>query len=119
MSKQEFLKNNGVDVDTAVLNMIDFDTYYEILQEFYSTIDSVISKLNTYKDNNDMENYAIDVHALKSNARSLGFMDLGDIAYEHELKSKANDVKYVNDNFNILLDKINSVKQLITDCINL
>ena len=119
MEKQEFLRNKGIDVDTAVVNMIDFETYYEILQDFYNTIDSVVEKLKTYKNNNDMKSYAIDVHALKSNARSLGFMDLGEFAYEHELKSKDNDIDYINKNFDNLLNKIGDTKKIIEDCINL
>ena len=119
MNKQDFLRDKGVSVDEAVVNMIDFDTYYEILQDFYKEIDSVISKLTNYKDNGDMANYAIDVHALKSNVRSLGFMELGDIAYEHELKSKDNDIAFINDNFADLVNKVNDVKKIIEECINL
>ena len=46
-----------------------------------------------------MENYAIEVHSLKSDCKYLGFMTLADIAYEHELKSKANDSQFVVTNF--------------------
>ena len=60
-----------------------------------------------------MPNYAILVHALKSNARSFGFNDLGEIAYEHEMKSKANDVNYVNEHYDELLKKINETINII------
>ena len=43
-----------------------------------------------------MENYAIEVHSLKSDCKYLGFMTLADIAYQHELKSKENDEKTEN-----------------------
>lgn len=117
--KIEWLKQNKVDVETAIENMIDFDTYYEILQDFYNTIEETINKLVQFKDSNDMSNYAIEVHALKSNARSLGFLELGDLAYEHELKSKENDSNYVMNNFSILLEQINQTKKIIEQCINL
>ncbi|MGN0973744.1 MAG: Hpt domain-containing protein [Bacilli bacterium] len=117
--KEEWLKQNNVDVETSVENMIDFDTYYEILQDFYNTIDETIKKLVQFKDSNDMPNYAIEVHALKSNARSLGFIELGDISYEHELKSKEDDINYIINNFSLLLDKINQTKKIIEQCINL
>jgi hypothetical protein len=38
-----------------------------------------------------MPNYAILVHALKSNCRTLGISFYMDVAYRHELESKANN----------------------------
>ena len=43
-----------------------------------------------------MADYAILVHALKSDSKYLGFTSLAEIAYEHELASKANNVDEVN-----------------------
>ena len=117
--KINYLKSCGVDTDTAIENMIDFDTYYEILQEFYKTIDSVKTELQSYKDQNDMPNYAICVHALKSNVRSLGFMDLGELAYSHELKSKEGDSNFIISDFDHLMTEIDKVKEQMTNCINL
>ena len=59
-----------------------------------------------------MPNYAIEVHALKSDARYLGFVTLADIAYDLELKSKANDIMYVYEHHD-------SVIQEAKKCINL
>ena len=50
----------------------------------------------------DMANYSIKVHALKSDSKYFGFTKLAEIAYEHEMKSKANDIEYVNVNFDSL-----------------
>ena len=46
-----------------------------------------------------MPNYAILVHAMKSDSKYLGFMDLADIAYKHEMASKENNVSFVNENY--------------------
>lgn len=118
-NKELFLKQNNVDVETSVENMIDFDTYYEILQDFYHTMDSVIEHLTNFKENKDMANYAIEVHALKSNARSLGFSDMGELAYTHELKSKENDISYIENDFQHLIDEITKMKKIIEDCMKL
>ncbi len=117
--KEEFLKQNNVDVETSVENMMDFDTYYEILQDFYNTLDTVMNNLTNFKNNNDMENYAIEVHALKSNARSLGFSLLGELAYTHELKSKENDSTYITNDFNHLIEDMDKTKKIIEDCMKL
>lgn len=118
-NKELFLKQNNVDIETSVENMIDFDTYYEILQDFYNTIDTIIEQLTNFKNAKDMANYAIEVHALKSNARSLGFQEMGELAYSHELKSKENDSTYIENDFHHLIDEIMKMKKIIEDCINL
>ena len=113
MDKLNFLRQNGVDVDTGVQNMMDVETYNEILDDFYNSIDEEISKINTFKQNNDMTNYAISVHAMKSNARSFGFNKLGEMAYNHEMASKANDINFVNSHYDELINEILNTKKLI------
>ena len=39
----------------------------------------------------------------------LGFILLAILAYQHELKSKENDINYVNDNYNILMNELNKI----------
>lgn len=111
--KITFLKNAGVDADAAVTNMMGFDIYDEMLNEFYESMPTELAKIDNFKNASDMNNYSILVHAMKSNARSFGFMKLGDICYAHELASKANDVDYVNSHYNELLNAANEVKSII------
>ena len=54
-----------------------------------------------------MADYAILVHALKSDSKYLGFMELADIAYEHEMASKANNIDEVNMKYGKLVEMIN------------
>ena len=61
----------------------------------------------------DMANYAILVHSLKSDARYFGFEALGELAYDHELKSKANDMYYVTEHFDELMKEANRVVNLV------
>ena len=113
MDKIEYLKSNGVDADTAISNMFDVETYNEMLNDYFEALPNDFNNLVNYKNNNDMANYAIQVHAMKSNARSFGFMKLGDIAYDHEMKSKENDVNYVNEHFSDLIQAKDKWKQII------
>ncbi len=111
--KRNFLRENEVDCDTAIENMMGIDTYDEILNDFYDSIPEELSKIDGFKNQNDMPNYAILVHAMKSNARSFGFMKLGDVAYAHEMASKANDTNYVNEHYQEFLDEVAKVKDII------
>lgn len=111
--KIDFLIQNGVDANKGISNMMDIETYNEIMDDFYNGLDKELAKINNFKNMGDMPNYAILVHALKSNARSFGFDKLGEIAYAHEMKSKENDINYVNEHYKELIDEALRVKQII------
>ena len=111
--KIDFLIQNGVDANKGISNMMDIETYNEIMDDFYNGLDEELAKINNFKNMGDMPNYAILVHALKSNARSFGFEKLGEIAYAHEMKSKENDINYVNEHYKELIDEALRVKQII------
>lgn len=115
MNKQEFLKTKGINIEAALNYTGDFDTYNEILSDFMTELDNQINDLNNSKNNNDMANYAIQVHALKSNARCLGIDTLADIAYNHEMASKQNDINFVNENYNEILNSINNLKNIYNE----
>ena len=112
--KLNFLKQNGVDVDKGIENTMDFETYDEILLEFCDTFPQEVNKFNAYKLASDMVNYEVIVHALKSNCRTLGFMNTGEMFYQHELASKQNDINYVNEHYNELINEVNRVYAILT-----
>ena len=110
---KEYLESNGIDVEKGLELLGDMDMYNETMEDFLSEINDKYPKLIEYKNLNDMENYSILVHSIKSDSKYLGFTDLAQIAYDHELKSKENDTSYVNSNFNFLQDEINRIINII------
>ncbi len=113
-----YLKDNGINIDSALELLGDCETYNEILKEYVNSINDKITNLTNFKNSNDMENYAILVHSLKSESRYLGFDKLADICLQHELKSKENDATYVNNNFNILLTELNNILGIVKQYLN-
>lgn len=118
-TKRNFLIQNGVDVDKGIENTMDFETYNELLLDFCDTFAQEVNKFNTYKTSGDMVNYEIIVHALKSNCRTLGFMSTGEMFYQHELASKQNDVNYVNEHYNELINEVNRVYKILINYKNM
>ena len=55
-----------------------------------------LNDLNNYKEASDAYNYAILAHSLKSDARYLGFTKLAELAYNHEMAGKNNDIDFIN-----------------------
>ena len=57
MKDINLLKNNGVDVDSALDLLGDIEMYNETLQDFLDVSSERMPKLETYKKNQDMKNY--------------------------------------------------------------
>ncbi len=110
-----FLTSNGVDVDKSLELFGTIDTYNDTIGELILSIDEKMDKLEEYKNKKDMHNYAVYVHSLKSDARYFGFTKLGEIAYEHELKSKEGDVFYIYNHFKELQDETIKVKNIVNE----
>ena len=112
-AKRNYLIQNGVDVDKGIENTMDFETYNELLLDFCNSFPGEVNKFNQYKASQDLVNYEIIVHALKSNCRTLGFIDTGEMFYQHELASKQSDVNYVNEHYNELIAEVRRVYDIL------
>ena len=112
MRDVNLLTSNGVNVEKALELFGDMDMYDATMSDFLEMIDQKLANLRKYRETGDMPNYAIEVHSLKSDARYLGFVSLADLAYQFELKSKANDLMFVYDNYKTLLDEAHRVINL-------
>jgi len=111
---RSFLEENGVDVNAGLELLGDMDMYNETMGDFLEEINEKLPKLIEYKNNNDMPNYAIIVHSIKSDSKYLGFTKLAELAYNHEMKSKANDTSYVNANYDELQKEIKAAGEAVT-----
>lgn len=98
MKDVNILTNNGVNVAQSLELFGDMEMYDETLKDFLDMVEGKLQSLENRKSMSDMVNYAIEVHALKSDARYLGFTTLADMCYESELKSKAGDIMFVQEN---------------------
>ena len=112
MKDVSILENNGVDLEYAVSLLGDLAFYDETLETFLEENKTRVPNIEKYKNKQNMEDYAILVHALKSDAKYLGFMSLVDIAYAHELASKANNIDEVNKTYDKLVKEINKYTEL-------
>ncbi len=108
-----YLKANDIDVDSSIELLGSIEDYNDTLDEFMANITTRKEKLEQYKNDKDMKNYAIEVHALKSDSKYLGFTKLAEIALNHEMKSKANDIEYIINNYDELMNELNSILNII------
>ena len=105
MKDVNILIENGANVKKALELFGDMETYDQTLEVFLNEVPQKLQKIKSCKEIGDMTNYAILVHSLKSDARYFGFEELGEIAYKHELESKANNLYYVTEHYDELINE--------------
>ena len=98
----DYLIKNGIEYGRALELLGDREMYNETLNDFLTAIDEKLSNMEKYVEENNMEDYAILAHSLKSDSKYLGFAKLSEIALEHEMRGKNNDSSYIKSNFKIL-----------------
>lgn len=113
MLNVDFLKENGVDIDKSLELFGDMQTYNDTVGEFLLGVSQKIPKLEEYKNAKDMNNYAIYVHSLKSDAKYFGFTKLAELAYNQEMKSKAGDVYYIYDTYDELIKEVDRLTHVV------
>lgn len=115
MKDVNLLKNNGVNVDQSLELFGDMETYDETLEEFLAGVGEKLTNIEKYKEASDMANYAILVHSLKSDSKYLGFQTLAELAYNHEMASKANNTEFVYTNYDALMKEAERIVKLASE----
>jgi Response regulator containing CheY-like receiver, AAA-type ATPase, and DNA-binding domains len=113
MKDVNLLISNGVNVQKSLELFGDMATYDETLETFINDIEGRLADIRKYKEIADMANYAILVHSLKSDAKYFGFDQLSELAAQHEAESKANNIYYVYDNYELLMLEASKIVKLV------
>ncbi|MDD3048805.1 MAG: Hpt domain-containing protein [Bacilli bacterium] len=113
MKDTNLLIQNGVNVEKGIQLLGDIETYNEMLEDFLTEVTKKIASINSYKIAKDMPNYAILTHSLKSDSKYFGFDKLAELAYQHELESKNNNISFVEANSESLNTETNRIIDLV------
>ena len=113
MKDINLLTSNGIDVNHGLELLGDMEMYNSVMKDFLTDYDRRMKKISEYKNSSDMANYAIEVHSLKSDSKYLGFMTLADLAYKHEMASKAGDINSVVLHYDELVKEANRIIQVV------
>jgi len=92
------------------------DMYYKFVSMFVKSLKREQKELAAFLEAQDMENFAILVHGLKSKLATIGAVNLNDMAQELENKSKDGDIEYCRTHFPVFDDKLS---KLYADLISL
>lgn len=115
MKDVKLLISNGVDIEKALELFGDMSMYNDTLEDFLNEINDRLEKITKYKEISDMANYQIEVHSLKSDSKYFGFTKLAELAYNHEMESKKNNMFYVVDHYNELITEAKRIVSLVEE----
>lgn len=101
----------GVDVEAGIRNSDDPEVYIALLREFYDSLEDQAKNLDGFKAAQDLENYTILAHSMKSSLRLLGIEELGEEAFGLEMAGKNQDTGYIESHHDGFLEAFRGLKQ--------
>ena len=114
----KLLENNRINVAAGLELLKDMSMYEMTLEEFFNELQNKLNDLEKFKDEGNLDDYAILAHALKTEARYVGCNELGDIAYEHEMAGKDKNQDLINEKFAELKGEANRVYKVVEKYFN-
>ena len=118
-NKLDFLNSKGIDTNAGLSYLGDASLYNEILLEFKNGFIEQMNNIKKVYESQDYANYTVLVHALKSNCKTLGITKLAALAYDHEMKSKENDLNYIHTHINELFTVANEIYLILHEYFSL
>lgn len=95
-----------LDIKSAVANMGGSEeVFLEVLEEYVNMHDSCVNELKNALETNNMENYIVKVHALKSTSATIGAVKMSEHAKKHEMAGKEGRFDYIRQDFNNLIEE--------------
>ena len=108
-----FLEDNEVDVKSGIEYTGGKEKYLSALKRYYQNYEDNREKLEKLWADRDMENYAIQVHALKSNSRMVGANDLADAFEALETAAGEGNTSFIDENSMMTIEKYSQFAELI------
>jgi CheY-like chemotaxis protein len=94
---------DDIDKEAGLSNCGGAEEYLSVLDVFHKTADAKAKEIKDYYDRDDLEDYTIKVHALKSSARIIGAEELSDLARRLEEAGNSKDKEFIDKNTDKLL----------------
>ena len=111
------LRKAGVDTAAGIANCTDEVLYRTILAEYLNSSAGKIADLNAALENEDLNNYGVIVHSLKSTSATIGAADLSHLAQKLEKASNEKDTGYIRNEHDAFMDKYTALLDVIRECV--
>ena len=112
-----FLKENGIDIESSLQLLGDIDTYNETVKYFIEENKKRIPQMKNLLKSKNLSEYAVLAHAIKSDSKYLGFTKLADLSLNQELKGKENNYEEITNGLKEYLNEISRITKVIEKCL--
>ncbi|MBQ9633443.1 MAG: response regulator [Schwartzia sp.] len=99
-----------IDPVLGIRNSFSVAAYMPLLKLFYESLDEKADELEGFYTEENIKDYTIKVHALKSSARLIGAEAFGEEAQQLENAGRNGDMEYIRDHHKAFMDKYRSFK---------
>lgn len=113
---EKILEDAAIDYKVGLENFGSTEMYKQMLQDWYNEVTEKWDRIISNKEN--MKEYSIDVHSLKSDSKYFGFTELAKLSLDHELKSKDGDKEYISKHFNELETEYKRILEVVSKYLN-
>ena len=97
------LKNSEIDVKEGLRHCGSAEIYLRTLTTYAASVGDLADEIEIYRNNRDIKNLTVKVHAIKSTSRMIGALELGSLAERLEAAGQANDIPAVEKEIDLLL----------------
>ncbi|MCR5742329.1 MAG: response regulator [Lachnospiraceae bacterium] len=106
------LKASGIDTDAGMKFCSEDAEFYRSILEDFAKTDS-FEQMRASLDAGDIDKYRIQVHAFKSNSKTIGAMELFELAKSLEMAAKEGDKTFIDENHPKLISMYDEVQKLL------
>ncbi|MCM1157356.1 MAG: PocR ligand-binding domain-containing protein [Bacteroidales bacterium] len=124
LGKEEILKKatKNIDMDSGISGMAFLDTgyalellkseklYWKVLKDYYNMIDKKSEKIKRCEAEEDIGNYIVEVHALKSSSKQIGALSLSKKAENLEAAGNRHDIEMIHNHTDEMLEEYRNLQ---------
>ena len=108
------LDQDVIDVEKALRRCGDPEIYLEVLRSYYDSMVEIASSLNGFLEENDLKNYRIKIHAVKSSSRTVGAEKAGEMAAALEKAAGEEDRAYIDEHKDDFMAEYGKIRGLLS-----
>ena len=111
---RDLLTAAGFEVEKALELVGDIELYEEVLIDYYNDVDKNAELIKKCESEEDIKNYTVYVHGIKSASKLIGANDFAKEAETMELCGHNGDIEAIHAKTDALLEKYLQIKQKIS-----
>ena len=107
-----------IDVGVGIRHCGYDDLYLDVLGSYFESIKESKKKLSDFLEKEDLKNYMIRIHSVKSSSKTIGALSLGEKAARLEQAAKEDDIDFIRAKHEEFIADYDAVGKLLRKVLN-